>query len=138
MERYEIHNRITELMFGTTAPTGQIWTAIHEIEHDDAARISQLEAQLARRPDGMDAGSIIDEQAARISQLEAQLREREAECERLDEARIELKNLVQQWENWLSDLQADFVGLTAEKNQLHEWEWIEEHRCWPPCICEES
>jgi len=48
MERHEIHNRITELMFGTTAPTGQIWTAIHEIEHEDAARVAALESESAQ------------------------------------------------------------------------------------------
>lgn len=77
---------------------------------------------------------------AALREREAQLREREAECERLDSERVELKNLVQQWEDWLASLQADFAGVTdGEGNdRLHDWEWIEEHRCWPPCICEES
>lgn len=46
MERYELANRITELLFGTSAPSGQIWTAIHEIENTYKAELAALRAQL--------------------------------------------------------------------------------------------
>lgn len=39
----EIRNRITDLMYGTTVPQGQVWKAIHEIEAQYQDEIEKLE-----------------------------------------------------------------------------------------------
>jgi hypothetical protein len=39
----EIKNRITDLLYGTTAPQGEVWKAIHEIEELYRAKIKKLE-----------------------------------------------------------------------------------------------
>jgi chromosome segregation ATPase len=97
MDLHEIKNRITELLFGTTAPSGQIWTAIHEIEDQYKAEIKKLQEDLHFAVDDVIAGKV------EIAKLRDDL---EKIQDSLDDSEAENGNLAEECGRLEADLEA--------------------------------
>lgn len=97
MDLNEIKNRITDLLYGTTAPQGQVWKAIHEIEDQYKDEIKKLQEDLNLAVDDVIAGKV------EITKLRDDL---EKIQDSLDDSEAENGNLAEECGRLEADLEA--------------------------------